>query len=76
MLQRYGKILMLTFATDSEKYVQDICKILRRERDCYPRIGVLVLGEHASLVMKDPHRFITTSFHQVNNIYFSYTENI
>ncbi|KAL0269240.1 UNVERIFIED_CONTAM: hypothetical protein PYX00_007043 [Menopon gallinae] len=66
--KRYGKIFMLTFATDGEKYVQDICKVLRRERDCSPRNGVLVLAEHTAEVMKDPHRFITGCFHQVDYI--------
>lgn len=55
---------MLTFASDGEKIVKEICQIFRREREKYPSIGVLVLSEHLDIVNKDPHRFISGAFHQ------------
>lgn len=56
---------MLTFANDGEKIAKEICREFRKERENFPKIGVVMLSEHVEAVNRDPERFISGIFHQV-----------
>lgn len=60
--QRYGCVVMLTFADDGLSTVECITKIFRSKQ---PRIGVLILQEQEKGVYSRAEEFIDDCFKQV-----------
>lgn len=65
--QRYGCIVMLTFADDGLSTAEYVTKIFRSKQ---PRIGVLILQEQEKGVYSRAEEFIDDCFKQV--IYFNF----
>ncbi|XP_058797809.1 uncharacterized protein LOC131668017 [Phymastichus coffea] len=62
---KYGSIIMLTFAEDGANTAQNILRICRSND---PRIGVIILQEQEKHVLGKTEEFIEDCMHQVNYI--------
>ncbi|KAG8237516.1 hypothetical protein J437_LFUL017566 [Ladona fulva] len=64
----YGCKVMLTFTEDGFEAAKEVAKIMRRERDGLPRIGVVILQEQIDHLCRDPQEFISGAFNQVDYV--------
>ncbi|CAG2060378.1 unnamed protein product [Timema podura] len=60
--------VMLTFASDGIKIAQELAQVFRSRVPEQPRIGVVILDEHADMVNTLAGEFIYSCFDQVNFI--------